>query len=293
MEKGNRQAIVIDEVAAQFLVLTVAPLDPEQKAKEGVHTVRTSLLSLAVERGESVVPAIAPGMFTATFRTVLPLSVRDRYRFQIQGKGSVKLLINGESVLSGSLRAGKPLETADAVKLKKGDNELVCTVESNAQGEAQLRVYWSSATFAWEPIAPEAMEWVADDPAIVQGEQLRRGHQLFLQRHCAQCHQPVRPAGESAFGEFTAKGPDLRRAGARLRAGWVAEWLKDPHAVRPEASMPKMPFAGPADPVDIASFLATLGAPLNAPAFAADAAETGAKRFRELGVDAAISGMAC
>ena len=268
---------------AKGLSLSVAPLDPEQKAKEGVHTVRASLLSLAVERGETVVPALTPGMFSATFRTVLPLSVRDRYRFQIQGKGSVKLLINGESVLSGSMRAGKPLETAEPVKLKKGDNELVCTIESNAQGEAQLRVYWSSTTFAWEPIAPEAMEWAADDAAIAQGEQLRRGHQLFVERHCAQCHQPVRPVGESAFGEFAAKGPDLRRAGSRMRAGWVAEWLKDPHALRPEASMPKMPFTSPADPVDLAAFLATLGAPLQAPTFAADASETGAKRFRELG----------
>lgn len=267
----------------QGLSLVVEPLDLAERAKQGVHAVRAHLLSLAVERGESPSPMLSMGMFTATFRTVLPLPVRDRYRFQIHGKGSVKLTINGESVLSGSLRPGKPLETAEPVRLKKGDNELVCTIESNLQGEAQLRVFWSGTMFSWEPIAPTAMEWALDDDAIAKGERLRLGHQLFVERKCAQCHQTDRPLAESAFGELAAKGPDLRNAGARLTQAWLAEWLKNPRAVRPEATMPRMSFESASDPADLAAFLAKLGAPLPGEAFSPDAAGHGAARFRELG----------
>src|SRR5262245_51884983 len=66
---------------ATGLKVTYAPLDPDQRRKEGEHSVRARVLSLCVERGESPTPLIAPGMFEATFRGVLPLQVRDRYRF--------------------------------------------------------------------------------------------------------------------------------------------------------------------------------------------------------------------
>src|SRR5262249_17650482 len=160
----------------------------EQKAKEGAHSYRTGLLSLAVERGETPTPMLSPGMFKATFRAFVPLAVRDRYRFQIAGRGSVRLLIRGGKRLPGRARAGRPVETPEPVRLKKGDNELVCELESNAQGEAQLRVLWSGPTFAWEPLAPEALQWPADDPDIAAGERLRAGHQLFVERRCAHCH---------------------------------------------------------------------------------------------------------
>src|SRR5262249_43877563 len=112
--------------------VTFEPLDPDVKAKEGSHTVRERLLALAVERGETPTPMLSPGMFQAPLRAVLPLPARDRIRFQILGKGSAKLVVNGEAALAGALRPGKPLETQEPLRLKKGDNEIVCTIESNA-----------------------------------------------------------------------------------------------------------------------------------------------------------------
>jgi mono/diheme cytochrome c family protein len=262
--------------------VTFEPLDPDAKAKEGSHTVRERLLALAVERGETPTPMLSPGMFQATLRAVLPLPARDRIRFQIQGKGSAKLVVNGEPALAGALRPGKPLETQEPLRLKKGDNELVCTIESNAQGEAQLRVAWSGSTFAWEPIPPDLLQW-PDDEAIVAGERMRRGHQLFVDRRCAQCHQPERPLGESAFRELDQKGPDLRAVGARVHAGWIAKWLLDPRALRPEATMPKLPLENAGDAQDIAACLAQMGSPLPAPKFAPADVERGGVRFRELG----------
>ena len=264
------------------LAVTYEPLDPDQRAKEGTHTYRTGLLSLGVERGETPTPMLSPGMFKATFRAVVPLAVRDRYRFQIAGRGSVRLSINGESVLAGPLRPGRPLETTEPVRLKKGDNELVCEIESNAQGEAQLRVLWAGPTFALEPLAPELLQWPADDPDIAAGERLRAGHQLFVERRCAHCHLPERALGESAFGELEQQGPDLRNVGARLHPAWVAEWLADPRAVRPEANMPRLRLEA-TDAADLAAFLATQGSPLPDQPLPRELGDRGAVRFRELG----------
>jgi hypothetical protein len=117
---------------------------------------RARLLSLAVERGETPTPFVAPGLFRATYTATLQLPARDRCRFRVEGKGSVKLTVNGEVALDGPLRAGKPLETAQPLRLKKGDNELVLVFESSAMGDGQFRLFWSGTGFGFEPIAPSA-----------------------------------------------------------------------------------------------------------------------------------------
>jgi len=267
---------------ATGLKVTYAPLDPDQRRKEGEHSVRARVLSLCVERGEAPTPLIAPGMFEATFRGLLPLPVRDRYRFRVEGKGAFELHVNGEKVLAGTLRPGKPEETAQPVRLQKGDNEIVARIESSAIGEAQLRVSWSGAEFAFEPIAPDAWQWPADDADVVAGQQLQRGHELFVERRCARCHLPDEPV-TSAYDELDHKGPDLRAVGARLQPGFLVEWLKDPRAVRPDATMPRFRALGERDVADVVAFLLQQGKPVDAPAFAAGVADRGAVRFLELG----------
>lgn len=244
---------------------------------------RARLLSLAVERGETPTPFVAPGLFRATYTATLQLPARDRCRFRVEGKGSVKLTVNGEVALDGPLRAGKPLETAQPLRLKKGDNELVLVFESSAMGDGQFRLFWSGTGFGFEPIAPERLTFAADDRDVAAGEQRREGLQLFAERRCARCHEmETRRIGESASGELDAAGPDLRQAGARLHGDWIAAWLKDPHAFRPDATMPK--FALTKEEVgDLAAYLAGLGQPPAVPVFAGNAVELGKETFRRVG----------
>ena len=267
------------------LKVTYSPLDPEQRREEGEHSYRADFLSIDVQRGEAPTPMMSPGMFTARFQGVLPLNVRDRYRFQVQGRGTCKLIINGETVLSGKIRPGKPLEVKKAIRLKKGDNQIAAEIESSGTGEARLRVLWSSSDFAFEPIAPELWEWAAGDAEITKGEQLRDGHQLFVEHRCARCHKPTWGLAESAYSELDQLGPDLRSAGARLHSGWVAKWLRDPSAVIPDARMPRFAAEKDSDYDDVAAWLATLGSPLESKDAKADAevVENGEMRFRELG----------
>ena len=244
---------------------------------------RARLLSLAVERGETPTPLLPPGAFRATFETIVTLPARDRLRFRIDGRGRAQLRVNGDVVLDGALRTGRSLETEQPLRLKKGDNELVLVFESAAMGDGNVRLFWSGVDFGFEPIAPELMSHAADDPAVARGERLRRGHQLFVERRCARCHDYDQlRVGESAYGELDQAGPELRQVAARARQGFLAAWLADPRAIRPHGAMPRFPLTAD-DANDIAAWLGGLGTPAAAPGFDAQQVEAGQVRFRELG----------
>ena len=246
------------------------------------HSQLARLLSLAVERGETPTPFVPPGLFRATYHTFVVLPARDRCNFRIEGRGSVKLTINGEVALDGLLRPGKPLATAQPVRLKKGDNELQLQFESSAQGDGQFRLFWSGSDFGFEPIAPERLA-CTPDVAVEQGELARVGQQLFTEHRCARCHEfQTQRIGEAAFAELDDAGPDLRNVGARATAGWIAAWLRDPRQFRRDATMPAFALSAQ-DCDDLAAFLAGLAAPAAPPKLTAELAASGEQRFRQLG----------
>src|SRR5262245_46089765 len=290
-------AVVASAWAAGALLLGAPPQEPRVRGakvtferpaagdhKAVAHSQRARLLSLAVERGETPSPFVPVGMFRATYHATVSLPARDRFHFRIEGRGSVKLSIDDALVLEGALRSGKPLETTQPVRFKKGDNHLRLVFESGAMGDGQFRLFWSGSEFGFEPIFPELLQWAAGDPEVVAGERLRQGQQLFAERRCARCHEfEVRRIGESAFAELDAAGPDLRSVGARVHQSWIAAWLRDPRQIRSDATMPRHVFEKPQDADDLAAWLAQSGSPPAAVEFAAGAVTSGAARFLELG----------
>lgn len=246
------------------------------------HTTTARLMALAVERGETPTPFVSPGLFRASFEAVVSLPLRERYHFRIEGRGSCTLSINGEQVLQGSLRAGRPLQTKDAVRLKKGDNQLRVVFESSAVGEGQFRLAWSGPDFGFEPLTPESLSH-APVPELAAGLQLEQGMHAFVARRCALCHESESlRVGESAFRELDNPGPELLQAGSRMTRDWMAAWLLAPHQFVGAPRMPRFALT-PAEAADVASHLASLGAPLPMDAFPAEAAAHGQQRYAELG----------
>src|SRR5438270_408377 len=73
-----------------------------------------------------------------------------------------------------------------------------------------------------------------DEPALVRGMQRRDGRMLFATRGCAQCHELPGNVKDAAMPELKQRGPSLEGAGRRLRAAWMAHWIRAPRALRPE-----------------------------------------------------------
>ena len=254
-----------------------------RKGGDGPHSERARLLSLAVERGETPTPFLAPGGFRATFETVVTLPARDRVRFRLAGRGRAKLLVNGKQTLDGVMRGRRPLETDKPIRLRKGENDLKLVFESSAMGDGELRLFWSGYDFGFEPIAPELLSFAADDEQVARGEQLRLGHQLFAERRCARCHEyDQKRVAESAYSDLDRGGPDLRGIAGRVHAGWLVRWMQDPRALRSHVSMPRFSLSEQ-DAKDVAAYLAGLGTAAADTALTAKQAEAGAVRFFELG----------
>lgn len=254
-----------------------------KRGDKASHTQRARLLSLAVERGETPTPYLRPGAFSAKFDTMVTLPARDRMNFRIDGRGKVKLTVNGKVILEDRLRGRGPIETKKAVRLKKGENALQLEFESAARGDGELRLFWSGYDFGFEPIAPELLRFDGEDADVLAGEQLRRGHALFVERRCARCHTGEEAdKSKSAYKELDRAGPDLREVASRAKPGWLAKWMRDPHAVRPEATMPKMALTD-AEADNVAVYLSGLGKPAASVAFTEEQRSAGEVRFRELG----------
>ena len=116
--------------------------------------------------------------------------------------------------------------------------------------------------FAQEPAdyAAWAARQAAPVSADADGAAVERGLQIFQQSSCANCHS-VR--GISAQGTM---GPDLTHlmsrqtiaSGALLNTPQnLADWLRDPNAVKPGTTMPVVPLSAP-DREALVAWLATL-----------------------------------
>jgi cytochrome c2 len=70
---------------------------------------------------------------------------------------------------------------------------------------------------------------------VATAEQLRVGQDLFTKWQCVKCHMV---AGKLPNQEPVNMAPDLANIPGRLRADWIAQWLKDPGRIQPGTRMP-------------------------------------------------------
>ncbi len=245
------------------LVLTLAARDGK-----ATDTRRSRLAALGVPAGTPASPFLEVGPFGATWTGDLNLDERSRVRFAAEGRGRVRLSIDGAVVLEGGgddLSAIRARET----RLGRGARAFRLEYESPASGDARLRLLWSGRRFAREPVPSTVFTHDPGTPALVRAAELRRGRDLFAARRCIRCHRSDDHAGLVAHGmpELDADAPSLEGIGSRLDAAWLARWIVEPRAMRPGASMPSL--AGLLDAGedaeaierrarDIAAYLATL-----------------------------------
>jgi mono/diheme cytochrome c family protein len=248
------------ELLEQGLTLTFA-----QSGKTDLRPAR--LVSLYVPESSSPTPFLSAGPFTAIWTGFLNQRLRNEVTFSVLGRGKVVVKVGGKMVLeaAGEDFAGK---SSAAVKLEKGKNPIEVVYTSPDKGDAWVRLLWASREWPPEPIQPAALSHNISAKPLRESLRLRDGRELLANSRCVRCHEyplPVLDGNRRNMPELETDAPNMEEIGARLKEPWMAAWIADPRAMRPDASMPRAfhaePGKIPQEAADLAAYLATLGKP--------------------------------
>jgi mono/diheme cytochrome c family protein len=225
------------------------------------------LISLYVPASHAPTPFLKPGPFTATWTGFLNHRHRGEVTISVHGRGKVLVKIAGKTVLeaAGDDFAAK---ASPPVKLEKGKNPLQVIYTAPDKGDAQIRLLWSSREWLPEPVQPTVLSHDVSAKPLRQATRLRDGRELLANLRCIKCHEhPIPTVDVSRWNmpELEADAPSIEEAGARLQQPWMAAWIADPKALRPDATMPKAVHGKdgklPQEAADLAAYFATLGKP--------------------------------
>ena len=242
------------------------------------------LCALYVPKGTPATPFLPAGAFGAKWEGDVDSPLRSEYTFSVEVRGQVKVSVNGQQILDAAGAAAA--QYADkTVQLQKGANHFTVDYATDGEEDAQLQLHWASKEFPREPVPPMAWTHFFTPDELV-GVKKREGRMLFNELHCAACHDGGALISKDGNGmmETMMTAPDLADAGARFRPGWIAAWVENPRAIRPDATMPML-HATKEQAADIAAFLATLGTPAKVDASkpAEETAAAGGGLFANLG----------
>jgi mono/diheme cytochrome c family protein len=269
------------------------------------------LVALCAPAGEPVSPFLPAGPFTARWEAEITSDLRSEYTFAADVNGSLKVTLNGAVILEGNSRKTIPgsagntypgikIEgtlavdgvtrlTGKPVQLNKGANKLIVEYQSPPQGDAVLRLLWSSKEFPWEPVPPTVFLHDVNAKDLRVGERIREGRLLFAQLRCSACHEAASllPPRGKGMPELAQDAPVFDELGAKYREPWLAAWINDPHSIRPRALMPKV-FAGEPGKIDrraadLAAYLISVGAPDEGKPFDEALVPQGGALFANLG----------
>ncbi len=249
------------------------------------------LAGIAVPGGKTPSPFLPPSRFDAHFRGTIHLRLWRPATFWFQGRGEAILSINGKEILHVS---GEDLSKKKAkVRLETGANKLSLAYRSPKKGDAELRLLWDSSKHPPGDVPPWVFRHDATTQALVKWERHHRGRYLLAKNRCTACHS-FENAGKHAMPELSMDAPNLDNVGSRLKHKFLARWIHDPSAIRPNATMPRLLHLGSSkskaqavrDAWDIAAYLTSRGkaAPKVTKEFTKKQnIAAGAHRFKSLG----------
>ena len=288
------------------LALSVEGLDASGKVVAGPDVRSARMLSLYVPQGVAPSSFVPAGRFRATWDGNLNLKLREKFALLAEGRGKLTVSVNDKEVFRAE---GEEFAktTGEEFRMKKGANRVVVVYESPEKGDAAVRIFWTQKGLPPEPIAPTNFTHNVSAKPTRLGNLAREGRFLLADLRCVKCHSVadvVDPQAKDAMPELAMDSPSLKDVGARLNQDWMASWINNPRAARPDAHMPRLFHDGGDDPsrldpraADVAAYLATLGAPATAangqPPAAAAAAPPQAQIDQGGQLFAALTCLAC
>jgi mono/diheme cytochrome c family protein/glucose/arabinose dehydrogenase len=150
---------------------------------------------------------LPPGPFEVAWSSQLLLREESAFTFHAYVQGSVKVQIDGETVLAGD-RADAGWVHGDPVELSFGLLELAVNYRKT-QPQARVHLFWESTEFPLEPISPHLLFRDEPRPDLVAWV---RGRELFEALRCDRCHlresEPRSPTAPVLFHVTTGLNPD-------------------------------------------------------------------------------------
>jgi mono/diheme cytochrome c family protein len=251
-------AIVLCATMSSFSQLTtIDGLRTTFTAADGKtsDTKVTPTIALYVPRGESPTQFLPGGKFTATWTGFLRADLRDDVSFQAEVNGTLKLEIAGTNVFDAADTKG-PSPFSKPVRVKKGLNVIRATYTSPMTSDAMVRLAMKTSDGLVQTLDPQRLS-CTDSAELNRADATRTGLSLFLEHRCAHCHDTGISNG---IPDLNMDAPSLENIGSRLREGWMARWIANPKAIRPDAHMPQLRVASSAETAQaIAAYLASTG----------------------------------
>ena len=128
------------------------------------HTVRPNFM-LYVPAGEAASPFVAPGPFTAEWEGVIHLDLRDRFIFQAELNGRLKLEINGKPVLEET-GAGGMTEPTKRISLAEFTTGIISISEPMIVGNASINRAFGVSIVSTGRIKSRAITARNSSPAV-------------------------------------------------------------------------------------------------------------------------------
>lgn len=209
--------------------------------------------------GESPHPSIAGEHLQGRFVGTLNVRRPGNYSFDAAGAGSLRLLVNGQTVFEGPL-SREPQGNGPSIALDFGPASLSADYTVDGSQPAALQTFWRREGDFREPISADSLRHNHSQtiPAIVEKtEQRTMGRRLFAELRCDACHA-VDGGDDWLTSHREAPAPDLTNLGRRIKPGWLQRWLADPHFLQPAATMPALFHQSPQEQIDQYALLALL-----------------------------------
>ncbi|MEE3369214.1 MAG: LamG-like jellyroll fold domain-containing protein [Planctomycetota bacterium] len=252
------------------VLLTNATLSFAQESQPGLLATYTdtrttirrvvSTPNLSLQQTESIHPQI-DRLFQAEWRGLLRIDRAGKYHVWAPG---------ADVQLGGRAAAGM-------IPLATGEHPLRIKFKRTV-GAAHLALRWESEFFRSEPVPSSVLRHLETPADATAQDAIEHGRFLFAELGCANCHSA------SNWSLQSRRGPDLATAGSRITAGWLYQWLKDPHRYRNAAVMP-LCLDTDQDRADVTAFVMSLKSGSKAPLELAnpEQIETGRTLFDQVG----------
>jgi len=256
--------------SAIWVVLTSTRLSTAEESKPGLVATYAdangqvarvvALPNLTLESADSIHPQI-DRLFTAEWNGVLRIDRAGRYRVFADG---ADVHVDGKA-------------TIELTTLTTGEHPLRITFQRTTD-DARLELQWESEFFQREPVPSGPLRHVETPDAVVEQDSIEHGRFLFAELGCANCH------AADDWKLQSRRGPDLANVGSRINAGWLFDWLENPHGYRKSAVMPVC-LDTDQDRADVTAFLMSLkaGSAASEEAASAERIELGRALFDQVG----------